>query len=98
MLDLKDAKGFLVITVVDGSPADKAGLKGMSETQIIDDKEYPADGDIITWVDDKEVRKISDILIHLQREKSVGDEMTLGVLRDGEFLHITLELVERPDL
>jgi S1-C subfamily serine protease len=98
VLDLKDAKGFLVITVVDGSPADKAGLKGMSGTQIIDGKEYPADGDIITWVDDKEVRKISDILIHLQREKSVGDEMTLGILRDGEFLHITLELVERPDL
>jgi len=24
--------------------------------------------------------------------------MVLGVLRDGEFLHITLELVERPDL
>ena len=98
VLDLKEAKGFLVITVVDGSPADKAGLKGMSHTQMIDGKEYPADGDIITWVDDKEVRKISDILIHLQREKSVGDEMTLGIIRDGEFLHITLELVERPDL
>jgi len=61
-------------------------------------KEYAAGGDIIISVDDKEVRKISDILIHLQREKSVGDEMVLGVLRDGEFLHITLELVERPDL
>ena len=98
VLDLKDAKGFLVITVVDGSPADKAGLKGMTETQVIDGKEYPANGDIIISVDDKEVRKISDILIHLQREKSVGDEMTLGIIRDGEFLHVTLELVERPDL
>jgi len=98
VLDLKEAKGFLVITVVDGSPADKAGLMGMSVTQIIDGKEYPADGDIIISVDDKEVRKISDILIHLQREKSVGDTMSLGVLRDGEFMHISLELVERPDL
>ena len=98
VLDLKEAKGFLVITVVDGSPADKAGLKGMSETQMIDDKEYPANGDIIISVDDKEVRKISDLLIHLQREKSVGDTMSLGVLRDGEFMHISLELVERPDL
>ena len=88
----------MIITVVDGSPADKAGLKGMSQTQIIDGKEYPADGDIIIWVDDKEVRKISDILIHLQREKSVGDEMGLGILRDGQFMHISLELVERPDL
>ncbi len=98
VLDLKQAKGFLVITVVDGSPADKAGLKGMSQTQIIDDKEYPADGDVIISVDDKEVRKISDILIHLQREKSVGDEMVLGILRDGDFMHLTLKLVERPDL
>ena len=98
VLELKQAKGFLIITVVDGSPADKAGLKGVSETYVIEGKEYPVDGDIIISVDDKEVRKISDILIHLQREKSVGDEMVLGILRDGEFLHITLELVERPDL
>jgi len=98
VLDLKQAKGFLVITVVDGSPADKAGLKGMSQTQIINGEEYPVDGDVIISVDDKEVRKISDILIHLQREKSVGDEMILGVLRDGVLLHIILELVERPDL
>ena len=98
VLDLKDAKGFIVITVVDGSPADKAGLKGMTETQMIDGKEYPANGDIILSVDDKEVRKISDILVHLQREKSVGDTMHLGVLRDGEFMNISLELVESPDL
>jgi S1-C subfamily serine protease len=98
VLDLKQAKGFLIITVVDGSPADKAGLKGVTATQVIDGKEYPANGDIIISVDDKEVRKISDILIHLQREKSVGDTMVLGVLRDGEFMHISLELVERPDL
>jgi len=98
ILELKDAKGFLIITVVDGSPADKAGLKGMTETQVIGGKEYPANGDIIISVDDKEVRKISDILIHLQREKSVGDTMVLGVLRDGEFMHKFLTLVERPDL
>jgi len=98
VLELKDAKGFLIITVVDDSPADKAGLKGMTATQVIDGKEYPADGDIIISVDDKEVRKISDILIHLQREKSVGDIMVLGVLRDGEFMHKFLTLVERPDL
>ncbi|NWK01982.1 trypsin-like peptidase domain-containing protein [Marine Group I thaumarchaeote] len=98
VLDLKQAKGFLVMSVVDGSPADKAGLKGMSQTKVIDGKEYPVDGDIIISVDGKEVRKISDILIHLQREKSVGDEMVLGILRDGDFMDLTLKLVERPDL
>ena len=95
---LNDAKGFLILNVIEGSPAEKAGLKGMSEISEIDGDEYPVDGDIVISVDGKEVRKISDILIHLQREKTVGDEMVLGVLRDGEFMHITLELVERPDL
>ena len=97
-LGLEQAKGFMIITVVDGSPADKAGLKGKTITLETGGKEYSAGGDNIISVDDKEVRKISDILIHLQREKSVGDEMVLGILRNGEFLHITLELVERPDL
>ena len=96
--DLDQSKGFLIITVVPGSPAEIAGLKGVSEIKIIGDKEYPADGDIIVSVDGKEVRKISDILIHLQEEKSVGDEMILGILRDGEVMHIILALVERPDL
>ena len=95
---LNDAKGFLILNVVEGSPAEKAGLKGMSEISEIDGDEYPVDGDIVISVDSKEVRNISDLLIHLQREKTVGDEMVLGVLRDGEFMHITLELVERPDL
>ena len=95
---LNDAKGFLILNVIEGSPAEKAGLKGMSEISEIDGDEYPVDGDIVISVDGKEVRNISDLLIHLQREKTVGDEMVLGVLRDGEFMHITLELVERPDL
>ena len=95
---LDNAKGFLILNVVEGSPAEKAGLKGMSEISEIDGDEYPVDGDIVISVDDKEVRNISDLLIHLQREKTVGDEMVLGVLRNGEFMHITLELVERPDL
>ena len=96
--DLDQSKGFLIVTVVPGSPAEIAGLKGVSEIKIIGDKEYPADGDIIISVDGKEVRKISDILIHLQEKKSVGDEMILGVLRDGEVMHIILVLIERPDL
>jgi len=96
--ELGNAKGFLVVTVIDGHPADDAGLQGVSKTVEIDGKEYPIDGDIIISVDGKEVRKINDLLVHLQREKSVGDEMILGVMRDGDLLHLTLTLGERPDL
>jgi len=96
--NLNHSKGFLIVTVIPDSPAEMAGLKGVSEIEKIDNKEYPKDGDIIILVDGKEVRKISDILIHLQEEKSVGDEMILGIIRNGEQMDIILTLIVRPDL
>ena len=58
---------------------------------------------IIQWeetsfyrVDKIEVRKISDILIHLQRVKTVGDEMVLEILRDNRTTNVTIVLQERP--
>ena len=96
--NLSHSKGFLIVTVLPDSPAEMAGLKGVSEIEKIDNKEYPKDGDIIISVDGKEVRKISDILIHLQEEKSVGDEMILGIIRNGEQMDVILTLVVRPDL
>ncbi len=98
ILNLPDARGFLVITIVEGSPADTAGLRGTSETKQVDGKEYPVGGDIILSVDGKTVRKIDDILIHLQREKRVGDEMLLEILRDGVKTNIVVKLEERPEL
>ena len=97
ILNLVDAKGFLVIIVVEDSPASKAGLHGSIETKEIDGVNYPIGGDIILSVDGKEVRHIDDILIHLQREKSVGDEMVLEILRDGRTTNFVLLLEERPN-
>ena len=54
------------------------------------------DGDIIIKIDGKVVRKIADILVHLQKEKIVGDEMALTILRDGEIIDKTIFLGERP--
>ena len=97
VLGLKDAVGFLVITVVEDSPASKAGLIG-SETGVeVDGVRYLTGGDIILSVDGIEVRQIDDILIHLQRAKSVGDEMVLEILRDGRTTNITIILQERPN-
>ena len=95
-LGLDKAKGFLIVTVVQGSPADKAGLQGSSKTKEIDGRSYPVGGDVILSVDGKVVREIADILIHLQREKSIGDEMVLEVLRDDKITSVILILEERP--
>jgi len=95
--ELNSSKGFLIMTVIEDSPADVAGLLGVTETVEIDEREYPLDGDIIISVDGIEVRKISDILVHLQRNKVIGDYMELEILRDGQILDITIMLEERRD-
>ena len=97
VLNLNEAVGFLVITVVENSPAFDAGLIGSDKTTEVDGVKYPIGGDVILSVDGIDVRKIDDILIHLQRTKSVGDEMILEVLRDGRTTNITITLQERPN-
>lgn len=96
-LNLTDTRGFLVMDVVEDSPAERAGLVGSNRTVEYRGEEFRVGGDIITMVDDTEVRKISDILIHLQRVKAVGDELRMQVLRDGEYVDVVLVLDKRPD-
>jgi S1-C subfamily serine protease len=96
-LNLDDARGVLVMTVVKGSPADKAGLRGSSQSIIVDDVELLVGGDVILSIDGNDVRKIDDVLVQLQREKSVGDKLNLGVLREGQMTDVVLTLEKRPD-
>jgi len=97
VLGLEDALGFLIITVVEDSPAWDAGLIGSDKTIEVEGREYSIGGDIITAVDGIDVRKIDDILIHLQRVKTVGDEMDLEILRDNRTTNVTIVLQERPN-
>lgn len=97
ILNLEDAKGVLIMTVVKDSPANKAGLRGSSETATANEIEYTVGGDVILSVDRKEVRKIDDILTHLQREKNVGDKLNLEILRDGKTIDVALTLEGRPE-
>jgi len=93
---LKESKGFLITDITPGSPAAKSGKlqKGTitynQRGEIID-----ADGDIIVAIDDKEVRKIDDILTYLEREKEVGDTVTLKILRNDKVEDVEILLDPR---
>ena len=97
VLGLKDAVGLLLITVVENSPASKAGLIGSEKTIEVEGVNYSIGGDIILSVDEIKVRGIDDLLVHLQRAKSVGDEMVLEILRDNRTTNVTIILGERPN-
>jgi S1-C subfamily serine protease len=85
-LGLDESKGFLVTDITSGSPADKAGIRGGYKIDDIEGTEVRLGGDIIVGIDNNTVRKIDDILSYLEREKKVGDEVQLSVLREGKIL------------
>ena len=93
---LKESKGFLITDITPGSPVAKSGKlqKGTitynQRGEIID-----SDGDIIVAIDDKEVRKIDDILTYLEREKEVGDTVTLKILRNDKLENVEIVLAPR---
>jgi S1-C subfamily serine protease len=95
VMGLENTLGFLIITVVEDSPASDAGLIGSNKMIQVEGREYSIGGDVIMAVDEIDVRKIDDILIHLQRGKAVGDEMVLEILRDGRTTNVTIVLQER---
>ncbi|HEU4983996.1 MAG TPA: trypsin-like peptidase domain-containing protein [Nitrososphaera sp.] len=95
-LNLKEPRGVLVVEVIGGSPAEKAGIKAGTNTVRVDGRQVPLGGDIVLELDGHQVRKVDDILVYLQREKSVGDTMDVTVLRNGQLQHINLHLDARP--
>lgn len=95
-LDLDEPRGILVVEVVSGGPAEKAGIRGGDNPTRIEGQTVPLGGDIILELDGNQIRKLDDILVYLQREKTVGDTMDVTVLRDGTAMNIELHLEARP--
>jgi serine protease Do len=96
-LDLNQAKGFLVMNVDEGSPADNAGIRGGERIIVINGRPIELGGDVIFKIDNQTVRKLDDILTYLEREKKVNDSVRLTVLRDGKLQPIDVTLAARPE-
>lgn len=96
-IKLDQAKGFLVTDVVEGSPADKAGIKSGNNTAQIYGREIDLGGDVIIGIGDRKVRKVDNILMFLAQETQVGDVIHLTVIRDNRERNIKLKLDERPE-
>ncbi len=96
-LNLPQDTGAYVISVVPGSPADKAGVHGaIPLNQEKEATEIPPGGDLIVAVDGHPVREFNDLLHYLFTYTSPGDTITLTVLRDGKKIDLKLTLGKRP--
>jgi 2-alkenal reductase len=93
-LGLPQSNGAYVTTVTQGSPADRAGIRGATEqTEIIN---LYAGGDLITAIDGHPIMTFSDLLTYLIQEKSPGDVVTFTILRDDQKIQLELTIGKRP--
>ena len=89
-------RGCLVVEVVKGGPAEKAGLRGGTTEAIIDGGKVKIGGDIIIGVDGHVVRQFYDLVLYMERHKRPGDEATLTIIREGRTIDVEVTLGARP--
>jgi hypothetical protein len=89
-----DLKGVAVQSVVPGSPASKAGVKGI--VLDVDDRGYLITrGDVITSLDNEEIENVDD-LEDIMEQKTIGDLVNIGLNRNGNQTSIALKLESLP--
>ena len=91
----RNFKGIVVGSVQSGSPAEKAGLQGVVQSELSTSQKV---GDILTGIDGHPLKTIDDLINYIDLHKSIGDNVVLTVNRHGQIINTNLVLQARPPL
>src|SRR3954468_23710607 len=93
-LSLSVQQGVLVGQVVNGSPADKAGLHGVATSVTVEGQSIMSGGDVIVTIDGTQIHTFADLAETIARH-SPGDTIPLQVLRGGNTMTVQVTLGKR---
>jgi S1-C subfamily serine protease len=88
----QNVKGVFVNTIVEGGPADKAGLNGTT----IDQYGRKHGGDVIVAVDGKSITEFEELVSYLENNKIPGDKVLLTINRHGDTIDLEALVGARP--
>jgi len=88
----RNFKGILINSIVKDGPADRAGIQGST----VDKYAKTHWGDIITAVDGHQLVRIEDLISYIEEHRSVGNQLTLTVYREGQMFNLNTTLSARP--
>jgi S1-C subfamily serine protease len=93
-LGLPVGRGLLLVEVIEGGPADKAGLKGGDRVVQIGNALLPVGGDLVVSIDGKEVQTSQDFVRAIRRHRP-GDTARLEIVRKGAVRTVGVVVGER---
>jgi len=94
-LELPVSRGALIVEVLRGGPADKAGLRGGAKMVQVGNAMLPVGGDVVTSLNGEPVNS-SDELVRRVGKFRPGDQVKLRILREGKPQDVSVTLGERP--
>lgn len=95
-LKLPVKQGVLIASVVDGGPAERAGLKGGDRQVTVRGIPVRAGGDILVAIDGDAINSFDEMIAYLAAKKLVGQTVTVTIIRGSDTLQLPVTLDERP--
>jgi S1-C subfamily serine protease len=96
IMELPVETGVLIFQVEPDSPAFKADLRGGDTDVVISGRPMREGGDVLVAIGEETVKDFDDLVNYLASYTSVGDTVSLTIVRDGVELKVELVLEERP--
>jgi S1-C subfamily serine protease len=97
VMNLPVEHGAYISQIANDGPAERAGLRGTDDSTIFNSRTLDIGGDVITAVDGQPVGSFGELLIYIALKVTPGQDVTLTVLRDGEYQDIVVTMRERPN-
>lgn len=97
VMNLPVEHGAYISQIASDGPAKRAGLLGTDDSTIFNGRQLDIGGDVITAVDGQPIGSFGELLIYIALKVTPGQDVTLTVLRDGEYQDIVVTMRERPD-
>jgi S1-C subfamily serine protease len=95
-LKLPVKQGVLIASVIDGGPAERAGLKGGDRQVTVRGIPVRAGGDILIAIDGDAIGSFDEMIAYLAAKKLVGQTVTVTIMRGTDTLQVPVTLDERP--
>lgn len=96
MGESESTRGALIVTVIDGGPAMKAGIRGGDTTIVSEGVGTVIGGDIVIAIDGVNIDSFDDIIAYLVENKRPGDSISLDLIRGNKRILADVVLGIRP--